>query len=295
MNRYIRLIFFVPLVLMTMEAAGQNKQLQFQPGKYLPDCVVDFNVGPAFTKIKGDGYRNDLKSQAGFTIGGDLTYYFKIINKLKIGASAGLGYTHYGSEYNLNIQRQIQTVDADNESVTRAETANNMKETEKAGYFDIPLLAHADYTINSKIAVYAKTGICYSFVLGSNYASSALYTATGYYPRYNVTLFDIDIDGSPYFYPTDKKMSDKNNLTLKNNFIIPLGIGVKYKYDEMISITVGINEMVGMRNISGYDNSIYKPIVSDDRRFSSLIQNNGKTKTSAFCIDFGVSLSLWNK
>jgi len=277
-----------------MVASGQSR-LQLNVVKYLPNCVVDLNAGPAFTKIKVDNYSKSMKAKPGFTFGGDITYYFKTIGKLKTGASLGLGYTHYCSEYSLDLTRQIQTTDVDNESVTRNEIANNMKETEKAGFLNVPILMHADYTITPKIDIYVKTGISYSFVMGAGYTSSSVYTATGYYPKYNVTLFDIDIDGSPYFYPTDKKMNDNNDLKMKNNLIIPFGLGVKYKYDEMIVLTAGINEMLGLRNISGYDSSASVPIISDDRNFNSIMQESGKARTNAFCIELGVSLNLWNK
>jgi hypothetical protein len=296
MNRFIKLIFFVPLTLLTIETTGQTKnKLQFTIDKYLSDCVLNIQIAPAFTKLNGEYLSNDLTTKAGFSVGGDLTYYFRTYGKLKTGISAGLSYSLYRSEYNLDYRDSVSTTDIDNESVIRYEKADNLKEKESADFIDVPLLFHADYTLSNKFDIYVKAGICYSFVVNAKYSSSATYTARGYYPKYNVTLYNIDIPGSPYFYPTEKNISDENKLKLKNNFAIPLALGVKYKLGDKIALTAGINKMLGLRNISDYDNSVYEPIVNDNGKFRTLMHNNGKVKANAFCIELGVSLCLWNE
>ena len=262
--------------------------------KYLPDCSVNISAGPSFSGIKGSTFSGDMHTKAGYTFGADMTCYFKTYGKIKAGISAGINYRLYTSEYKLNLTDTVFTTDADNDNVYRYEKLSNWTEKQKAGFIGIPILIKGKYAVTPAIDIFASTGLCFSFSVNSEYKSSAEYTASGYYPLYNVTLFDIDIDGSPYFYPTNKKISDNNSLKLKGDVVIPVSAGISYRLDRMVSLTAGLNEFLGIKNISGYSDE-QVPVVNDNRKFSSVIQKEDKVKTRAFAIELGVSLNLWNK
>lgn len=296
MKRYVKTVFYILLAAATTDAACQNgNSPSLSLKKYLPDCSVNLSAGPSFTGIKGSTFSANLHTKAGYTIGADMTCYFKTYGKIKAGVSAGINYTLYSSEYKLNnLSDTVFTTDADNDDVYRYENVTNWTEKQRAGFIGVPILIKGRYPVTPSIDIFVSTGVCLSFSVNSDYKSSAVYTASGYYPKYNVTLFDIDIDGSPYFYPTNKKLSDDNSLKLKGDLVIPVSAGVSYRLDRMISLTAGLNEFFGIKNISGY-NGTEVPVVDDNRKFSSLLQKENKVKTRAFAIELGVSLNLWSK
>lgn len=295
MKRFIKLSFLILTAAATTDAVCQNNSgLTFNLKNYLPDCSVNIITGPSLSGIKGNTFSGNMNTKAGYTIGADITCYLKTYGKFKAGVSAGLNYTIYSSEYKLNLTDTVFTTDADNDDVYRYEKLSNWTEKQKAGFIGIPLLIKGRYPVTPAIDIFASTGICFSFSVNSDYKSSAVYTASGYYPKYNVTLFDIDIDGSPYFYPTDKKISDDNSLKLKGDIVIPVSAGISYRLDRMISLTASLNEFLGVKNISGYADT-QVPVVDDSRKMSSLLQKENKVITRAFAIELGVSLYLWNK
>ncbi len=255
--------------------------------------ALKVNMGPLLTKIKSDLFPAEERSEYGFNIGADLIYYYFNNGKIKANVSLGIGMTNYQASRRLNYAGTYTEMDYDNQMVNITETANNLVEYQNLEYMDIPLKFGFDFTMTSKLDAYLSIGATYGFKLKGMYDSKATLTRTGFYPDFNALLYDIDVAGSPYFYPQNKRMISRDNLALKNNLSLESALGVKYRFHDIVSAFVGIKYMHGFSNvIDEKGESIVRHDAGYNYSLNSVSFRNGKSQTSGMGIEIGLQFKL---
>ncbi|MDP4210201.1 MAG: OmpA family protein [Bacteroidota bacterium] len=293
MGRYLTGILV--FLLFSSAIAGQtHEQVSFSNDNYSSKWDLNIHGSPARTRLKSNKFGNEEKITYGYNGGLDLAYYFIAGEKLKFGLSAGVNYSFYKALRILNYNDSIKTVDADNDQFTLYQKGDNIRETQNASFIDIPVLLRLEYVPFPHFGVYLHAGGYYSSALNAKYNISMTYTAKGYYPKYNVLLHDIDVPNSPYFFPTNKPMSGQGSLQVKSSYGITVAFGLKYKLTPNIALTAGVSSYMGMTNLSAYSKSNWF-LVNSNRSINTLMSRGDKITENAYCVDFGLSITLWKR
>lgn len=261
--------------------------------------AIQFHVSPPMTfmltDLKSDTYKNEKRSGLGSNIGIDFMYYYFTKGKLRANVSIGIAYSNYRSSRALSYEHSLWTTDTDNHEVFITEKVDNLFERQSLSYLDIPIKFGFEYMYSEKWSAYMSVGATYGFNLKGKYTSEARITRDGFYPALNALLFDVDVEGSPYFYPTNKEMTTQDEvISINKNISFEAVLGVKYQINEKISALFGVKYMHGFSNVI---NESYQFAVKHDDNYnyslSSLASRGDKITTSSIGVEFGVQLNIW--
>ena len=253
--------------------------------------AIRFYASPLMTKLKSDTYSSEVKSKIGYNFGTDLSYYFVNKGKFKSSISLGLGLTKYNSEYNLNYADSAWAFDVDNEEVFIRENLNGYIENQGILYLDIPVKIGLEYAFSTRLDAYLNLGLTYGIAIQNEYDNSGILTRTGYYPDYNALIYDVDVPGSPYFYPTNKAMTGGGAFNVQNNLGFEAAVGLKYKLNLKWSVFGGIKIMNGFQNIKDGDGMMTQ-ISASDYQLNSITNRNDKISAHVIGAEFGLALNL---
>jgi outer membrane protein OmpA-like peptidoglycan-associated protein/opacity protein-like surface antigen len=288
----IQLSIFSALLLLiaTTDIQAQNT-LDFTPQPW----SVRLFGSPLITNNTSNTYPSEEKTALGFNFGGDLVYTFFQKGKWSLNTSLGLGLTKYNSLRKVDFKNELWTSEFEqiknaNQTFKLTETATNIEEHQNFLFLDIPVKLGVDYAITSKLSAYATVGLTYGLNLSSKYTSTANLTRTGFYPDYNVLLFDIDIAGSPYYYPTNKPVSGSGSIGKQNNFSVEGSLGAKYKLNPKVSLFAGAKLMHGFANVK--TNPAEFIMATSSTSLNSLANRSDKLQTRAIGLEVGVQLAL---
>ncbi|SDB86111.1 OmpA family protein [Williamwhitmania taraxaci] len=252
---------------------------------------LSVHLSPMLTQLKSDTYSSEEKGRFGFSGGVDLAYYFKNTGKLKMGLSLGANYSIYNSQRSLAYNDSAWTTDAAGDLVHVFEQGN-ITEKQKVAYLSMPLQLRFDYSLSKRFVVYANVGYFLSFVMSSEYESNVMLSRQGYYPRFNVLINNVDVDGSQYFYPTNKSLSDKESLKLTSSSGIIASLGVKYKMSPRWALFGGFKTCLGLTNSSAYNASNTMVVANANRTLNTLMGRGDKINANAYGMEFGVTINL---
>jgi len=187
-----------------------------------------------FTVLFGtclNGYSQDQKQEFSVSVGGPFSFVKSTSSGDFLpanGFNAGLRYAYYlnenislslGAEYQVytgqskftTLGGQYSATDAESESFQFRYSAVNFREKQNLSYINVPIAIQFETQGSTRffIAAGAKVG----FALKSTYESSAEnLTTSGYYPQYNVELFNPAFAG---FASTNDFKSSKQDLIPK--------------------------------------------------------------------------------
>lgn len=279
----------ISIVLLLTAASGQAQSTSPSPWSYR------VFVSPAITNLASDQYKSEETSGFGFNAGGDLIYNFFRQGRFSMNASVGLGITNYNSSRLSNYTNKLSTSEyeqvlAGSQNLDLTETANNLKENQHFTFLDIPVKLGFDYQISSKWAAYANLGMTYGVNLSATYNSTALLTRTGFYPDYNVLIYDVDVPGSPYYYPTNKAVSGSGSISRRNNFSAEGALGAKYMLNSHVSLFAGAKLMHGFENVKNSPSTMI--LATSDNSLNTLASRTDNVKTRAFGLEVGAQFSL---
>lgn len=248
---------------------------------------------PLMTNMSSNQYKFEEKSGLGYGLGGDIIYNFYKKNKLSLNTSFGFAVLKYNCQRNADYTNSLLTTDIDNESVLLTEKAANLVEKQSMLFLNIPLKFGAEYSLSRKLSAYANIGLAYGFNLNAKYNSTALLTRTGYYSQYNVLLYNIDVSGSPYYYPTNKAVSGSGSINRRNNLSTEGAVGMLYRLSPQLSFFAGTKIFYGFENIKASQQTMI--LASDDYSLNTLANRNDVLRTSALGLEVGVQFNLNKK
>ena len=252
-------------------------------------------VSPLQTNLSSNLYSSEEKQMVGYNGGGDIVYSFLKTNRFGMNISFGLAVTNYNSRQQTDLTNKLWTTEYEqtisgNQSYYLSETAKNIIENQHITFLDIPIKLGFEYQIAHHWLAYANIGIAYGINISAKYDNTATITRTGYYPDYNVLLYDIDVPGSSYYFPTNKAVSGNGSIGKQNNFITEVDLGLKYKISTKLTAFAGVKLMNGSQNIKSNPSSMI--LATSDNTMNSLLNRNDNVETRAYGLEFGLQFNF---
>ncbi|MEI8086599.1 MAG: carboxypeptidase regulatory-like domain-containing protein, partial [Paludibacter sp.] len=222
-------------------------------------------------------------------------YTFFRSGKVSLNTSLGLGLTQYNSLRKTDYTNQLWTSEYEstipgNQTFYLTETAKNLEEQQHITFLEIPVKLGIDYALSSKLSAYANIGLAYGVNLSSKYSTKANITRTGFYPDYNVTLFDVDVTGSPYYYPTNKAVTGSGSIDKQNNLSAEGALGMKYKLSSNVALFAGAKLMHGFQNVKTNPSEFI--MATNATNLNTLANRADQLQTRAYGLELGVQLGL---
>ncbi len=253
---------------------------------------------PLSTNITSDKYAAEEKTAFGYNFGGDLVYTFYQGKKVSLNASLGLGLTNYNALRKTDFKNELWTSEYEstingNQTFYLTETAVGINEKQNRMFLDIPVKLGIDYALTEKLSAYATVGVAYGSPLNAKYSNTASITRTGFYPDYNALLFDVDVPGSPYFYPTNKAVTGSGEIAQTANFSAEGALGAKYKITPTIALFAGAKLMHGLQNVKTSPAEFILAKSAD--ALNSLANRADELQTRAFGLEIGVQFGFAKK
>ncbi|MBN1185269.1 MAG: hypothetical protein JXB49_23495, partial [Bacteroidales bacterium] len=132
---------------------------------------------------------------------------------------------------------------------------------------------------------YIQSGVNISIPLIETYSSSGIYSYSGYYPAYNVTLTDIPYEGFKSNFQSNV-MGDLNIKPINPDFV---AIGGYYLYpDTRYKISLGIFYKRILTDISNYSELSDFQLSTQENQVNSLMEGSEKVTASSI----GIIISL---
>ncbi len=252
---------------------------------------VGLSIIPGQSQIVNDGIvsGNKLTSvKMGAFSGSVETGYF--FSKL-IGISSGIGFTSYKSQINLGTyQNTLSTIDSENETYDLRISGTGISETQNLSTISIPVCLNFNIPLNDKIGIFLQPGLSLSIPLGKNYKSSGTFTYKGYYLIDNVLLENLPDFG----FPSNLNTSAEGKLEIKSLvFSIISLVGLEYRIQEKIGVSLGASYNKTLSNISKYSSPEKFQLSSDANQINSLM--GGSTKASASSVGLRIGLRYYLK
>jgi len=252
-------------------------------------------VSPLQTNLSSNLYSSEEKQMLGYNGGADIVYSFLKTDRFGMNISFGLALTNYNSQQQTDITNKLWTTEYEqtisgNQSYYLTETAKNILENQHITFLDIPIKLGFEYQLAHHWLAYANIGIAYGINISAKYDNTATITRTGYYPDYNVLLYDIDVPGSSYYFPTNKAISGSGSIGKQNNFITEVDLGLKYKISTKLTAFAGVKLMNGSQNIKSNPSSMI--LATSDNTMNTLLNRNDNVETRAYGLEFGLQINF---
>lgn len=256
--------------------------------KYISTSIKSIATMTAILAICLQGYSQDKKQELSISVAGPgsfLKYGFAGELVPGNGISAGIRYSYYlneglsigiGAEYQTYssdakfafVSGQYATTDAEQENFQFRYKATNLREEQNLGYVNVPVGIQYETSGTSKlyIAAGAKVGFA---VKGCYQTTIQNLTTSGYYPQYNVELFNPAFAG---FASTNDVKTEEQDLDTKVSYSATIETGLKQSIGKRSSIYIGLYLDYGLNNI--YDRTSGKNLVQYNPELPVKLQHN---------------------
>ena len=197
-----------------------------------------YNVGFGMPFINSGLLQSNLwnkNTRLAFQLGADYRKQFtteRIINErvvnyptlFAIGGGVGLSFFRQTAGFDSisegGKKGNLEISDRDGNKFNPILSYSNVKEQVSLLYLDIPFYLEIGKPSKTKTKVWGKIGVKGSFLLWKDFIGQGTYTSEGYYPEWDVTLYDISVLN---FYPKEdcyKENPEGNKLYKLNPFIL---------------------------------------------------------------------------
>ena len=202
------------------------------------------------------------------------------------GISTGIGLSPYITQLSLDTySNSLDTVDVENESYERRISGNNIDETQKIYFLEIPVILNFQYPFSKAIGFYLQGGINLAIHVGNSYSSAGTFSYSGYYPAYNVVLHDIPYEG----FKSNVKNDVSGELKVKtlNPELIASG-GFYFSNQKHFQISAGFFYKSLFSDISDYTPVESFQLSTHEDQLRSFMEGSEKTTASSM----GILISL---
>lgn len=175
-----------------------EKQLIYQNVNSWNTAVID--------QTNGDYFIDNLKvaPDFGYGVSINLIKLLSAPEPEEFAYSIGIGYSV--SNYRLRVDNYFYsflTTDQENDAVYRNVAGTSLEESVKSELVDVPIRFRYERKLNRVFSMYGNIGLNLTYQLRSAYNGSGVFTYTGYYPKYNLLMSNVET----YGYVTDRPES----------------------------------------------------------------------------------------
>jgi hypothetical protein len=279
---------FVFLLLFQTNLESQSSTDKFQ--RQYP-WYIGVSGGPAQTNISNDissvipGV--EMTGKNSYCLSVDVGYFFSKY----FGLSTGIGLSPYVTQLSLDsYSNSFDTIDSENESYERRISGNDIEETQKIYFLEIPVLLNFQYPFCKAIGFFVQGGINLAIPLSNNYSSSGIYSYSGYYPAYNVLLEDIPYEGFKSNVHND--VSGELKIKTVNPELIASG-GFYFRTEKQYQISFGFFYKSMLSDISDYTPVTSFQLSTHENQVRSFME--GSEKASANSMGILISMRYYFK
>lgn len=271
-------LFIVALMLLAVNIAAQDSQQE------ISIAVGGGSAGFNPKMINKNIQKTSEKNKNGINFG--IGYAYKFSRSFAI--VSGLDVDMYQSELEVDrMQGSYLSVDSENDGFLFRYDAKGYKETMKATYISIPLMARYTYELSDSWGLYIAGGAKLGFKASSKYTSTlnSVITEAAYVQWGNgekvPTIDDEELEG----FGTFEDLTSSGKLDLKMKCSAAAELGVQYKVGARSSLYFGgyidyvLNNMRGSSNynpiqFNGYDDSKVELNSFSESVYKDKLQNN---------------------
>jgi hypothetical protein len=195
----------------------------------------------------------------------------------------GLQYTSVKSKYVLSdYYYEYPSTDTDGDQYTRIVSSDKIVENQEVSFADIQLGLQYRIPLSKKVKFNISLSGLYSINMKKNFESEGTFSYQGYYPQYNITLFDL-----PQFnFASNQNLNTSGEIDLGSNISILACLGFEFRLSDGMNILFEGNYQQGLKNISKNENANY--IISDNPSdFNSLMNASSSTKIQSYGLKIG--------
>lgn len=250
-------LFLLSTVISFGASEKTEKEKPVENLAYLPSSRIDFSsdfiyplwgfyfeASPGISNINNKNLSSDFwnsKGGLGYTL--NVGYFHSLSPWIKL--KTGLGISGFKNTLSANGEVPQQSlVDIDNDSYIETLTLENVEKVTNPMYLSIPLIFELGNPNINEIGFYADLGIKYSFLINDDHSTSGVYSTTGTYEQWEITLENIPELG---FY---NEKSLQMNAALKNsNISVVAGVGVFIPVSTNVIFKGGLVTNIGLSDI----------------------------------------------
>ncbi|MDA6070249.1 PorT family protein [Flavobacterium sp. AC] len=232
--------------------------------KYIRNYITSISIVTLLLGCGLNSYGQDKKQELSIAVGGPFSFLKSNTGDVVPGngINAGIRYSYYlseglsigiGAEYQTYksdakyqfIGGQYNAVDAENEAFQFRYKATGLRETQKLGYVNIPIGIQFETPGTTKL--YLAAGAKIGFATSGTYETTMQnLTTSGYYPQYNVELFNPAFAG---FENVNNLKTSKQDLNTDVSYSATFETGLKQNLGDRSAIYIGIYLDYGLNNI----------------------------------------------
>jgi len=211
---------------------------------------VGLSLTPAQSQIKNVGSSSVTGIASGkvntFGASAEAGYFFSRY----IGVSSGIGFNTFKTPVTLDTyQNQFNTIDSEGDAYEMRVTGTGIKEDQKISYLTIPLYLNIRLPLSGVIGFFLQTGLDISFAVNKSYSSTGTFTYKGYYPKYNVLLYNLPAFG----FATDKNTTTTGNLDVKPfTLFAAASAGFDFFVSQNMQLAVAASYNKSLSKVSDY-------------------------------------------
>ena len=242
--------------------------------------------GPAQTNISSDETSVIsgvvMTGKNSYCLSVDAGYFFSKY----FGISTGIGLSPYSTQLSLDpYSNSLDTIDSEDESYERRISGNNINETQKIYFLDIPVILNFQCPFSKALGFYLQGGVNMAIHVGNNYSSSGTFSYSGYYPAYNVVLENILYEG----FKSNVKNDVSGELKVKtlNPELIATG-GFYFLNQKHFQISAGFFYKSMLSDISDYSPVESFQLSTHENQIRSFMEGSDKSTASSM----GIMISL---
>lgn len=264
-------LLFISLLLWGTAATQAQKKSQ----------SIYFNMGSGFHNLKYDLQNGTQKNSMGYTFDLGYNYFFS----KNWGFGAGLGLESFESKATLNYQTSQQSTDTDGELFEFRTQYTDWKEKQSILLLDIPLNFIYRKEVSEKLNFQFSVGPKVSFAVQSNYKTvGGTIETTGYYPKYNVVLFDM-----PQHNFTTLTSFPEKSISLNPVVSALSNLGGLYKLNDRMDFYAGVYVDYGLTNLIDAQK---KPLYQEDGVYNGVFASDLTDKIKLFAFGFKIGINL---
>ena len=283
MKRIIEIVFMI--FIGSNLCWSQGTDFQYNSRK----IFVSFSLLPAQTSILNKGVYNAafLKNTPDVKVSGTIEFGYMVSKKLSF--CSGIGINSYSTALGMSqYENSYDSIDSENDIFEMQIVGTGIVEKQEVTSLSIPVKIQYQTFFTKKFGLFLNSGIMFDFPIKLKYTASGIFDYNGYYPEYNITLYNLPEYGFPE--NVSLKKSGPLDLTKFNfNYIASAGVLVKVNSSVHLSFGFYFNHSIGsISNYSPLDFQLTKK--SDD--FNSIMSSTSDVRLRAMGTNFSVIFNL---